>query len=83
MQSLDIVLGAMAFRLNERHLVKPVGSRTRGKKTIVRHNLYKHIISQIRKVNGVKAFDPKVSTGGLEQKVWVMPYRHWKFKSQK
>lgn len=80
LQCLDVVLGAMAFRLNDRHREKPEGQRTRGKKTIVKERLYKHILAEIRKVNNVLAFDPKSSTSGISGEAWTMPYRHWKFR---
>jgi len=38
MQCLDIILGAMAFRLNKRHLHKPEGQRIRGKKDTSKGN---------------------------------------------
>lgn len=80
LQCLDVVLGAMAFRLNDKHLEKPEGKRTRGKKTIVKERLYRHILAEIRKVNNALAFDPKTSTSGISGEAWKMPYRHWKFR---
>ena len=50
LQCTDIVLGAMYFRLNNLHLEKPAGSRTRGKRTIAKEKLYKHINSQISSI---------------------------------
>ncbi len=43
-----IVLGAMAFRLNNGHKEKPVGQNRRGKRTIAKEKLYKFIYSRIR-----------------------------------
>src|SRR5690606_3703628 len=40
LQCLDIVLGSMAFRLNNKHLVKPPGQRRRGKRTVAKEKLY-------------------------------------------
>ncbi|MFN3166061.1 MAG: DUF3800 domain-containing protein [Phycisphaeraceae bacterium] len=50
LQCTDIVLGAMAFRLNDKHLVKPDGARIRGKKTRAKEALYKHINAKIREI---------------------------------
>ncbi|MDQ6764098.1 MAG: DUF3800 domain-containing protein [Bacteroidota bacterium] len=43
MQCLDVILGAMSFRLNDQHKEKPEGSLRRGKRTIAKEKLYKHI----------------------------------------
>ena len=74
------VLGAMAFRLNELNKEKPEGSRTRGKRTIAKDHLYRHILSEIRTLK--PAMNPKISTACEPFPVgsWSMPYRHWAFK---
>lgn len=79
LQGLDIVLGAMAFRLNDKHLIKPQGSHRRGKRTIAKERLYKSINRQIREI--YPNFNIGVSTGtpnGREDR-WNHFYRHWKF----
>lgn len=78
-QCMDIILGAMAFRLNNMHLEKPEGARVRGKKTIAKDKLYKHILSLIRNV-GFPYFNIGISTGtsNLTDR-WNHSYRHWKF----
>ncbi len=76
-QCLDVVLGAMAFRLNDRHLDKPPGSPKRGKRTRAKESVYKHINSLIRQL--YSGFNIGVSTGqpnGPEDR-WNQPYRHW------
>jgi hypothetical protein len=45
---MDIILGAMAFRLNDLHKEKLDGSNKRGKRTIAKENLYKYILAEIR-----------------------------------
>jgi len=78
-QGLDIVLGAMAFRLNDKHLEKPPNQKRRGKKTIAKEKLYKYINSRIRAI--YPGFNIGVSTGtqgGIEDR-WRHPYRHWLF----
>lgn len=82
LQCTDIVLGAMFFRLNRLHEVKPEGARTRGKRTIAKEKLYKTIQQEIAKIH--PRFNIGVSTGahGLEYPHWDSPYEHWEFKSQ-
>lgn len=48
LQCLDIVLGAMVFRLNDKHLEKIPGKRVRGNKTRAREALYKDIYTASR-----------------------------------
>jgi hypothetical protein len=43
LQCLDVVLGAMSFKLNQKHKRKPNDSYKRGKRTIAKENLYRHI----------------------------------------
>lgn len=78
MQCLDVVLGAMAFRLNNKHLAKPPGALRRGKRTIAKEKLYKHISTRIRQI--YPNFNVGESTGlqGNAANRWKHPYRHWK-----
>ena len=80
LQCTDIVLGAMYFRLNKFHLEKPDGARVRGKRTIAKEKLYKHINSRIQAM--LPSFNIGVSTGerGYKDPSWALPYSHWKFK---
>lgn len=79
LQCADIVLGAMYFRLNELHKEKPEGSRTRGKRTIAKEKLYRHINKRIREL--LPNFNIGISTGryGRETPDWDLPYSHWRF----
>jgi len=79
LQCLDIILGAMAFRLNEGHRAIPPGKKRRGKKTIAKENLYKHIRNEICKA--YPHFNIGENTGKREgdNSYWSMSYRHWKF----
>jgi hypothetical protein len=79
LQCLDIVLGAMAFRLNERHRAKPVGKSRRASRTLAKHRLYQHISTRIRAI--YPGFNIGESTGiqGDPANRWRHPYRHWKF----
>ena len=78
LQMMDLILGAICFRLNEKHRHKLPGTRRRGKRTILKEKLYKQIyfrISQLR-----KGFNVGVSTGfSVMEDRWTMPYRHWSF----
>jgi len=77
LQCMDIILGSMAFRLNNMHLVKPEGSRIRGKKTIAKEKLYKHILTHIRQI--IPNFNVGINTGGNYENRWEDAYRHWNF----
>ena len=50
-QSLDIIWGAMQFRLNDKHPEKPEGQLIRGKRTIAKEKLYKDINGRIREIH--------------------------------
>ena len=79
LQCVDIILGAMAFRLNDMHKCKPEGQRQRGKRTVAKDKLYRHILAEIRTLK--PGFNPKCSTGTepYPEGRWSMPYRHWSF----
>ena len=79
MQCTDIVLGAIQFRLNNQHLIKPEGAKRRGKRTIAKEKLYKFINREIR--NLYPGFNIGITTGtnGVNENRWVHPYRHWNF----
>lgn len=79
LQCLDIVLGAMQFRLNNKHKIKPPGARCRGKRTIAKERLYKHINANIREV--YPGFNIGITTGlhGDIANRWRHPYRQWLF----
>ena len=81
LQCTDIILGAMYFRLNELHLEKPEGMRRRGRRTIAKEKLYKHINKLICEIH--PHFNIGVSTGnrGFTNPHWESPYEHWKFEA--
>jgi len=78
-QCLDIVLGAMSFRLNNKHLQIPPGTTRRGNRTVAKEQLYKTILQEIRRIK--PGFNIGISTGtpGGQQDRWAAPYRHWRF----
>ena len=51
LQCLDIVLGSMVFRLNDKHKELPPGMRVRGKRTRAKEALYKMILQEVRKLH--------------------------------
>lgn len=79
LQCTDVVLGSMYFRLNNLHKAIPSGQKRRGKRTIAKEKLYKHIYSQISDI--FPNFNIGISTGawGYNNYYWEHPYRHWKF----
>jgi len=79
LQGVDVVLGAMQFRLNEFHKRKPEGQRLRGARTRAKERVYKHINARIRGI--YPRFNIGTSTGqpnGPKDR-WEHPYRHWCF----
>lgn len=83
LQCLDIVLGAMSFRLNDMHREKLPGQRNRGKRTIAKESLYKTILNEIQAI--YPHFNIGISTGkaGSIQAYWTGCYRHWCFEAKR
>jgi len=81
LQCLDIVLGSMSFRLNDKHLEKPLGARLRGKRTRAKEKLYKTILAEIWKI--YPHLNIGISTGINNDRAnrWKRPYMHWCFQS--
>lgn len=79
LQFMDLILGAMCFRLNNKHKVKDSLTNRRGRRTILKEKLYKHINKKIRELK--PGFNIGESTGikCLEDR-WNYPYSHWSFK---
>lgn len=79
LQGLDVILGSIQFRLNDKHLEKPEGQYRRGKRTIAKEKLYKHINKKI--CEQYRNFNIGVSTSirGNNENRWADPYRHWLF----
>ena len=82
LQCIDVVLGAVAFRLNGRHKAKIPGTRRRGKKTVAKERLYKTILSEVKRIK--PGFNIGITTGlkGDAARLWDDPYRHWCFRSK-
>ncbi|TQI69333.1 hypothetical protein JM79_0208 [Gramella sp. Hel_I_59] len=82
MQYLDVVLGAMAYRLNKLNDNKNPETGKRGKRTLAKNKVYKHINTRIRGV--YPNFNIGITTGTQEyfDNLWRMPYRHWRFQAK-
>lgn len=78
LQCLDVVLGSICFRLNDKHLAKPAGKRRRGQTTVAKDELRKHILAHIQRLR--PNFNIGITTGGGPEERWAMPYRHWCFR---
>ena len=77
LQCMDIILGSINFRLNDLHKEKLPNTNKRGKKTIAKEKLYKHILKRIKDIH--PHFNIGISTGLHEWNTWTIPYRHWRF----
>jgi hypothetical protein len=80
LQCLDVVLGAMATRLNKLNLIKPEGQRRRGKRTIAKEKVFKHILALIKTIQPNFRIATNTWHAGDTKNVWLMAYRHWIFK---
>lgn len=78
LQLMDLILGAMDFRLNNKHKLKPAGSRIRGKRTRIKEQLYNYINWRIRQIRPGFNIGVSTSYASMEQR-WTDPYRHWSF----
>lgn len=81
-QCMDIVLGAMSFHLNNKHLAISNSNKAPGNKTKAKEDLFNHILNLIKDVCCDPDFDISNTTLPDNAKSrWTMPYRHWKFVS--
>ena len=78
LQCLDVVLGAMQFRLNRGYAVINPETGKRASKTIAKDELSTHILNLVRDI--IPNFQPEVSTWVSPELRWRLPYRHWSFK---
>ena len=81
LQCLDVVLGAMNFRLNKKNKDKPPGARVRSPKTRAKEKVYKRINERIRDI--YPGFNIGITTGhnGDQANRWNHSYRHWNFQT--
>ena len=79
LQCVDVVLGAIQFRLNDKHKEKPEGSRKRGKRTIAKERVYRHILARIQLLYPRFNIGRPTSLRDDMANLWGDPYRHWLF----
>jgi len=78
LQFMDVILGAMRFKLNEKDKLKVEGEKKIGKRTLVKLKLYKHINARIREI--YPNFNIGVTTPiRVPSDSWVQVYRLWSF----
>lgn len=78
LQFMDVILGAICFKLNEKDKLKVEGENKIGKRTLVKLKLYKHINARIREI--YPNFNIGVTTPiRMPTDSWTQVYRHWSF----
>lgn len=82
LQCMDIILGAMNFKLNNMDKEKMPNSNRRGKRTIAKEKLYKNILMNIKMIYPNFNIGVSTSSRGDFSNNWKDQYRHWCFKSK-
>ena len=78
LQFMDLILGAMCFKLNEKDKLKEEGKNSIGKRTLIKLKLYKYISMRIREI--YPGFNIGISTPvRVPSDSWTQVYRHWSF----
>jgi hypothetical protein len=83
LQCVDVVLGAIQFRLNDLHRKESGETAERGKKTIAKERLYDHICARIRQIQPDFEVAETTRRAGGDGDRWRHPYRHWLFSPKK
>jgi hypothetical protein len=80
LQAVDVVVGAIQFRLNEHHKAIQKGKKRRGKRTRAKERVYRAINKRLREI--YSGFNIGVTTGQPDGNIsrWRQQYRHWCFK---
>lgn len=79
LQFMDLILGAICFRLNDKHKLKDPQTGKRGNRTIQKEKLYKYINRKIRELKPGFNIGESTATVNPEDR-WFYPYSHWSFK---
>lgn len=78
LQFMDVILGAICFKLNEKDKLKKEGENKVGKRTLIKLKLYKHINRRIREI--YPNFNIGITTPiRIPSDSWRQVYRHWSF----
>ncbi len=77
LQVMDVVLGSMCFRLNDKHKERGIDGK-RAKRNIAKEKLYKHIRNRVCALH--PGFNIGVTTPIIKRiDLWEQPYLHWNF----
>lgn len=77
LQVMDVILGSMCFRLNDKHKERGIYGK-RAKRNIVKERLYKHILKKIWELH--PGFNIGITTPITKKSdLWEQPYLHWNF----
>jgi hypothetical protein len=79
LQCTDVVLGSIAFRMNDHHKDIPEGQRRRGKRTVAKEYVYRYINKKICEIRPNFNIGKTTSTNGDILNRFLHPYRHWLF----
>ncbi len=82
LQCMDVILGAMNFKLNNMDKEKLPNKNKRGKRTIAKEKLYRNILKNIKMIHPNFNIGVSTSNNGIYLKNWNDPYRHWCFKAK-
>jgi len=77
-QAIDVIIGALGFRMNDFHKAKSCG-KMRGKRTRAKEKVYKVIQERLRDF-GVKNIGINTGLYGNWQRLWTDPIRLWRLK---
>jgi hypothetical protein len=85
LQAIDIILGGINAKLNDKFAEKKENTNRRGKTTIIKEKIYKEINRRIRKLTPVdfyKNFNIGITTGGLRSSRFINDkYRHYQYRA--
>jgi len=79
LQAVDVILGSIQFRLNDKHKEKPQGERFRGKRTRAKERVYKKINRRICVIYPHLNIGVSTAQANGAHDRWLHPYRHWLF----
>lgn len=79
LQCIDMITGAMQFRLNEHHKAKDPVTNRRGKRTKAKESLYKHIYQHLIEIRPRFNIGETTGVNGDKSNRWKHVYRHWQF----